>query len=597
MTAPDMTLPPRDGDLTAAERKLLTAAITGILVDLRTGDAARDDPAQAGTWDTARIVRAEVLTGLLTGDRTPEGGRLRAVKLRGARITGFLDLEATTLVCPLLLWECRIDEPVSLADATAPAIRMGGCRLTSLVASQLLTAGNLTLNASIVTGGVRLTGARIGGQLNLDGASLTNLSGWALAADGLTVDGSMFCRSGFTAAGGVNLTGARIGNQLDLAGAALTNPGGRALVADSLTVGQSMFCRGGFTAAGEVRLTGARIGGQLDLAGASLVNPAGAALFADSLTVDGSMFCRDGFTTAGEVRLTGAHVHGQLDLAGASLVNPAGMALFAEGLTADWHMLCRGGFTANGEVNLRGARIGGRLDLTGASLASPGGTALNLDAANVSAFYLLPRQPPGGAVSLTNARVMTFHDDPASWPAVLRLRGFAYDSLENHKVSARSRLGWLTRQQGGYTPQLYDQLATVYRRAGNEQAARKIAVAKQWRRRRGLNPLSWLWYVTVGYGYRTWLAGVWLAALVALGSWVFSRAYPAHMVAIRSQPPAFHPVAYAFDLLLPVIDLGQKSAWQPKGSALLYWSWALTGAGWVLTTAVVAGLTGILKRE
>jgi hypothetical protein len=83
---------------------------------------------------------------------------------------------------------------------------------------------------------------------------------------------------------------------------------------------------------------------------------------------------------------------------------------------------------------------------------------------------------------------------------------------------------------------------------------------------------------------------------VALGTWVFSGAYPARMIAISSHPPAFHAAAYAFDLLLPVIGLGQKSAWQPQGSAL-YWSWVLTGAGWVLTTAVVAGLTGILKRD
>ena len=48
--------------------------------------------------------------------------------------------------------------------------------------------------------------------------------------------------------------------------------------------------------------------------------------------------------------------------------------------------------------------------------------------------------------------------------------------------------------------------------------------------------------------------------------------------------------------MLPIVSLGQKNAWQPQGSAL-YWSWALTGAGWVLTTAVVAGLTGILKRN
>jgi hypothetical protein len=116
-------------------------------------------------------------------------------------------------------------------------------------------------------------------------------------------------------------------------------------------------------------------------------------------------------------------------------------------------------------------------------------------------------------------------------------------------------------------------------------------------RRSPFNPLNWLWYATVGYGYRTWLAGIWLAALVALGDWIFTGAYPAHMTATTSRPAPFHAAVYALDLLLPVVGLGEKSAWQPQGTALLYWSWALTGAGWILTTAVVAGMTGILKRD
>jgi hypothetical protein len=74
---------------------------------------------------------------------------------------------------------------------------------------------------------------------------------------------------------------------------------------------------------------------------------------------------------------------------------------------------------------------------------------------------------------------------------------------------------------------------------------------------------------------------------------VFGRS---HMIATAVHPPAFNPLAYTADVILPIVDLGQKSAWQPQGSAL-YWSWALTVAGWVLTTAVVAGLTGILKHD
>jgi len=59
---------------------------------------------------------------------------------------------------------------------------------------------------------------------------------------------------GFTAHGEVRLAGGRIGGQLNLSGASLTNPGGPALSANRLTVGHSMLCGAGFLARGEVRL-------------------------------------------------------------------------------------------------------------------------------------------------------------------------------------------------------------------------------------------------------------------------------------------------------------------------------------------------------
>ena len=225
---------------------------------------------------------------------------------------------------------------------------------------------------------------------------------------------------------------------------------------------------------------------------------------------------------------------------------------------------------------------------------------MDLEEAHLAALTLLPAQRPDGVVNLTNARVGRFRDEPDSWPTTMHLRGFVYDTLENDQVSVRERLRWLTLHPGTYTPQLYDQLAAAYRRTGQEEAARTVGIAKQWRRRTALNPagklLNWLLYVTVGYGYRTWLAGVWLAGLIVVGTWVFSHAYPADITPASTHPGAFDPLAYTLNVLVPIVNLGRQNAWQPQGSAL-YWSWALTGAGWVLTTAVVAGLTGILKRD
>ncbi|WP_433476212.1 hypothetical protein ACQPZP_03690 [Spirillospora sp. CA-142024] len=678
-----------------SDDELMHAAATGTLVDLRTGDPQRDDPARGAAWGPERVVRAEVLADLLTGRRVPDGG-LRAVKLRGARITGALDLEAAELAGPFLLGDCHFEQPVVLRGCSASSIGLPGCHVPGLSAARSHTTGDLDLDGLTTDGPVTLEGARIGGRLSLVGARLSNPGGRALTADGLTVEQNMTCRDGFTAEGEIRLPGARLA-RLSFAGARLSNPRGYALTADGLTVEHDLDCREGFTAHGgihlrgatiggtldltrarlgapggdalaaarltvghdvfcqdlavdgEVRLPGARIGGRLDLsrvhltspggtaltadrltaedgvlgeeltaegqvrltgsrigadlvlAGARLTNPGGRALDAGGVAVDGDVHAGDGFTADGEVRLTGARVGGVLSFEGAALLNPGRCALYAFRLSAGGGLHCRAGFKAEGELLLAGARIGGHLDLSDATFTEPARHSLDLEGADAVALILRPRQPPEGGVDLTNAHAGIFDDDPANWPASIRLRGFTYDALglRGDETGVRMRLRWLARDPGGYTPQLYDQLAAAYQGAGDEQAARTVAVAKQWRRRAALNPAgrltNWLLYLTVGYGYRTWLAAVWLAVLLVLGTGIFSGAHPHDLTRADANAPGFSAVGYTLDVLLPIVDLGQQKAWRAHGAAM-YWSWAFIAAGWVLTTAVVAGVTGVLKR-
>lgn len=163
-----------------------------------------------------------------------------------------------------------------------------------------------------------------------------------------------------------------------------------------------------------------------------------------------------------------------------------------------------------------------------------------------------------------------------------------------------ARLAWLERNHDGYSPGAYDRLAAAYRQAGHVEASRRVAVGKQQRRRAELSlpgkAWNWLLYLTVGYGYRTWLAATWLAGLLVLGSIVFGRSYPAHIHPAATTVPRFNPVIYTLDTILPVINLGQKDAWIAQGSAQICW-WLLTIAGWVLTIAIVAGLTSALSKH
>ncbi|MFD0683710.1 hypothetical protein [Actinomadura fibrosa] len=524
--------------MTENEQRIMPRIDAGEPVDLSGGDPPH------------RTVRAAWLGERLVEAPPSDGGRIRPIKIRGALFTGPLDLEACTLTRPLLLDGCDFDDVVTLNDASALTVRLHGCHLPGLSARSLRTTGDLELN------------------------------------DGSTVEGP------------VDLLGATIGGKLSLRRARLTNPGGRALNADRLAVNHGLHCGGGFTAEGEVRLLGAHIDGRLVLQDAHLSNAGGTALQANWLTVGQHMLCEN-LRAEGSIRLAGARIS-YLDMSRADLKAPGGTALDGYGLIVEHDVQCGSGFTAEGEVRIKGARIGGACDFTGARLRNSGQQALDLEAARADELILLPGEAPDGLVNLTNAQVRVFHDAQATWPAVLRLHGFTYGTLADDGTDGRQRLRWLARDRGGYTPQAYDQLAAAYRRAGREEAARQVAIAKQRHRRHvlglGGKLANWLLYLTVGYGYRTRLAAGWLAGLLLAGTWIFAHAHPGAMTRSSPDGPAFNAFAYTLDVLLPVIDLGQQKAWQPHGTAM-YCSWALIAAGWILTTAVVAGLTGVIKRD
>jgi hypothetical protein len=94
------------------------------------------------------------------------------------------------------------------------------------------------------------------------------------------------------------------------------------------------------------------------------------------------------------------------------------------------------------------------------------------------------------------------------------------------RVTVRQRLDWLRRGPHGYAPQPYEQLAEFYRRTGQEAEGHRVLLEKHRRRRTTLHmPGRLLGYMLDGlvrYGYRTSLAGIWLATFWALGTLAFT---------------------------------------------------------------------------
>jgi uncharacterized protein YjbI with pentapeptide repeats len=435
----------------------------GTHIDLRTGDPEQDDPEGARCWGPARQVRAEVLRDLLVGrqridapQRNDEyAGSSAAVFLSGARITGRLDLRGIDFEPPLLLQECMFDEPLIITDSISRSVRLYRCHLPGIEGSWLKCAGDLHLRDCQIRGETDLSGAYVSGQLVLSGSRLLNPREVAVRADGLVVEGDLFCRDGAEVDGTFSLVGARIGGQVRLTNSTLSNPGGVALNAalitvekdmycregfstegelslssghvkgqlsfnsaklnhagkvalraDHLVVGGHMYCQEGFITQGELNLVAAQVGGEVRFSAAKLSNPGGIALHADRLDVADDMYCREGLEVDGLVSLRGAHVQGQLNFNHATLRNPGQVALYAEQLVVDTHLHCHDNFVARGEVNLVAARIGGEVRFSASTLRNPGGTALRADRMFVASdMYCRESLEIHGVVSLRGAHI------------------------------------------------------------------------------------------------------------------------------------------------------------------------------------------------
>jgi hypothetical protein len=415
--------------LTSVEQSLVEHVARGEWLDL----AAHDEPVDEAvmrSWGESRIISAtvirDILRGRLTASPDPHG-----LRLRGARITGRLDLANLTTDVSLQLRDCLLEEGVLAQGARLAFVALNGCQLEHpterpLAADGLSCSVLVLSDARIIghtsAGAVSLTGAQIRGGLDCEGAALRSDCGPALLAYGLEVGQDVYLSRGFTAVGAgangaVNLAGAHIGGSLECDEAKLRNDSGPALNAPSLEVGQRVFLHNGFTATGAgkggaVRLAGARIGGSLYCDGAELRNDSGLALLADGLQVGQDMQC-DRLTADGGIEL-GGHIGRLLSFEGATLNNPGGFALSSDGLRVDGAMFCRNGFTARGEVRLPAARIGGRLYFDGAKLSNPGGWALVASRLTVGQdMYCRKRGVPGheqpflveGSVILVGAHI------------------------------------------------------------------------------------------------------------------------------------------------------------------------------------------------
>jgi hypothetical protein len=162
------------GGLSSLEQSLVEHVSRGEWLDLAAEGEAVNEAAMR-SWDESQTCRASVIRDILRGRLTPDPDP-RGVRLRGARISGRLDLENLSTDLNLDLKDCFLGEGILLRDAHLASVSLTGCQLEHPTEPPLeadgLTCRVLDLRrARIVShasyGAVCLRGARIEGQLSL----------------------------------------------------------------------------------------------------------------------------------------------------------------------------------------------------------------------------------------------------------------------------------------------------------------------------------------------------------------------------------------------------------------------------------------------
>lgn len=426
----------------------LRPAEVALLEACRHGGMAAISARRPGERRDENTVRADFLRFLIMGGDHRAHVHAKGVVIKGAWITGGLDLEDTVTACGFECIACRFDEHVILRGSKiSGSISFKGSWLRGIRGDRVVVHGSMFLRDGFRSdGAIRLLNAKIEGNLNCDGARIAprnrenpyEKEAASFNAKWAVITGNVrLCRE-FNASGGVLMTGCRIGGDLNCQQSRLTHRNADAFNADRAVVRGNLFFDEGSRIVGTVSLVGARIGGNLDFNQCRIYRRTGISIFATNTTIKGDAYFGDGFRTLGEVALSGARIMGNLDCSGGTFLHRRlharpdspqvvlegpydpmslvpdddlpedpgaptdpvalegetssdvivgfdedGTALFADGVFIKGDAFLRDGFRTSGTVRLIGAQIGGDLDCSDARFDNGGGDSLMAERAYI----------------------------------------------------------------------------------------------------------------------------------------------------------------------------------------------------------------------
>jgi len=574
-----------------------------------------------------------------------EGAEFAAVDLTGARIDGVLDTMSSKFTGKLNMGSLRVGQRLLMGPrAEFAEVDLIGAKIegqVDMIGSKFtgkLEMNNLHVGQSLLMrdkadfAEVGLTGAKIEGQVDMSGSKFSG----NLNMGNLRAGESLFMRDGAEFAE-VRLTGAKIEGQVDMRSSKFTGK----LDMASLQVGQGLFMRDN-AQFGQVELTAAKIDGQIDMRGSKFTGK----LDMNSLHT-GHLFMRDGAEFA-EVELAGAKIEGVLDTMSSKFtgkLNMVGlrvgqhllMAMQAEFAEVDLSAAKIGGVVSmigskfTGKLNMNslqagqhlfmrekaefawlgkeypiclvGGEIGGDMDISDSQFPSLDltGTKIHGELRLGSGIQKPVRWHQEATLILRNTDVGALQDTEDAWPGKITLDGFSYSRLGSlagdFSEIVKRKPDWFTKwlAKSEYSPQPYEQLGEVLRKAGYKETANQVLYAGKQREKKGSGWRRCLWMflqdVFIGYGFKLECSLYWVIILTAVGM-VF--------LTLSDQGPTPHSALsrffYTLDRLLPFIQLDKAYDDVTLTGYTQIYFYLHKILGYFLGFFIIAGLSGLTKK-
>jgi hypothetical protein len=523
-------------------------------------------------------------------------------------IRGRIDMGSTRISGQFILRNATLEEARTVpAERGYARSRVAG---TALCATRLSVGAEMALEGECqVTGGLELsmsdlTSLSIGSACSLRAAGRT-----ALDLTHAELRSSLVLHKGITVQGAVRVTGARIHGNLTLQAARLSAPERRSLVAArGVTVDGDVELQNLQATGGRLRFSYATLGSVI-AAGAQLDNPGGFALTLHQATVKGSVILAGNFRSVGLVSLTRAAIEGRLECTGSSFTCPGPFERNEQG-----HAIEAISASIRGGMDLAWVSVTPSVDFTDASTTFLADDPLTWPPQfTITGFSYDRFEQPRGvgpgrawdhvARSAWLARQAVHDAGPYEQAArVFRQHGYTSEA-ETILVARRTQARHLISGRG-----------SALRRGLDAVFGASVAY--------GYRPGRVLWLlavllVLVTFSLEVPASRATLRATNGAGD-VYTtqgrlqaesaaavqdpRAGRAHLADAcgDGQVRCFSPVLYAIDTVIPLVSLDQRATWYPDpnaqdGAFMQWWLNAATLLGWLLSSIFVLSLTRLSR--